>query len=172
MSMCIWTRVQCMCTVDLSNPDTLETEDSVLISEVSWFQGLQTLHLGRLNVSCLLRCTHFWESWLEGFHCIHVYWTCSNKLSVYRDFATQSSTLHSTLISDMKVCTYTVQYMHEATYNTRYIQYVKSLCVVLDSVSYDVLLCRFVWRMNPASSMTLFHCYIQRSATQLHTCTY
>ena len=57
---------------NLSNPDTLGTEESVLISEVSWFQGLnctQTWHLGQLKVSCLLRCPYFRMSWLEGFHC-------------------------------------------------------------------------------------------------------
>ena len=40
-----------------------------VISEVSWFQGLnctQTLHLGQLKVSCLLSCPHFRESWLES----------------------------------------------------------------------------------------------------------
>ena len=47
---------------NLSNPDTLGTEESVLVSEVSRFQGLnctQTWHLGQLKVSCLLRCPHF-----------------------------------------------------------------------------------------------------------------
>ena len=47
---------------NLSNPDTLGTEESVLISEVSRFQGLnctQSRHLGQLKVSCLLRCPDF-----------------------------------------------------------------------------------------------------------------
>ena len=58
---------------NLSNPDTLGTEESVLISEVSWFQGLkitQTWYLGQQKVSCLSRCPHFRASRLEGFQCI------------------------------------------------------------------------------------------------------
>ena len=56
---------------NLSNPDTLGTEKSVLISEVSWFLGLdctRTWHLGQQKVSCLSRCPHFRVSWLERYN--------------------------------------------------------------------------------------------------------
>ena len=58
---------------NLSNPDTLGKEESVLISEVSWFQGLKlytNMAFGTGKVSCLSRCPHFRESWLEAFRCI------------------------------------------------------------------------------------------------------
>ena len=58
-----------------SNPDTIGPEESVLIREVSSFQGLkstQTWHLGRKKVSCLERCPYFRGVLIEGFHCIHV----------------------------------------------------------------------------------------------------
>ena len=59
--------------MDFSNPDTLGTEESVLISEVSWFQGLKlytNITFGTAKVSFLSRCPHFRESWLEGFRCM------------------------------------------------------------------------------------------------------
>ena len=46
-----------------SNPDTNGTEESVHISEVSLFQGLncmQELFLGKEKVSLLERCPHLW----------------------------------------------------------------------------------------------------------------
>ena len=48
-------------------------EESVLISEVSLFQGLkstQTQYLGRKKLSCLERCPYFRGVLIEGFHCI------------------------------------------------------------------------------------------------------
>ena len=51
----------------------LGEEESVLISEVSLFQGLkstQTWYLGRKNVSCLERCPYFRGVLIEVFHCI------------------------------------------------------------------------------------------------------
>ena len=50
----------------------LGEEESVLIREVSLFQGLkstQTWYLGRKKVSCLERCPHFRGVLIEGFHC-------------------------------------------------------------------------------------------------------
>ena len=47
-------------------------EESVLIREVSLFQGLksaQTWYLGRKKVSCLERCPYFRGVLIEGFHC-------------------------------------------------------------------------------------------------------
>ena len=53
----------CTCNVhvqwNLSNPDTIGPEESVLIKEVSLFQRLkctQALNLGREYVPCLERC--------------------------------------------------------------------------------------------------------------------
>ena len=60
-------------TVEPSNPDTIGAVESVLISEVSLFQGLkstQTWYLGRKKVSCLERCPYFRGVLIEGFHCI------------------------------------------------------------------------------------------------------
>ena len=57
---------------NLSNPDTSVTEESVLISEVSLFQGLyctQTGCLGQSNVSCLSRVSLFQGGLNKGFHC-------------------------------------------------------------------------------------------------------
>ena len=51
----------------------LGEEESVLISEVSLFQGLkspQTWYMGRKKVSCLERCPYFRGVLIEGFHCI------------------------------------------------------------------------------------------------------
>ena len=56
-----------------SNQDTIGSAESVLISEVSLFQGLkstQTRSFGRKNVSCLERCPYFRGVLIEGFHCI------------------------------------------------------------------------------------------------------
>ena len=50
----------------------LGEEESVLIRDVSLFQGLkstQTWYLGRKNVSCLERCPYFRGVLIEGFHC-------------------------------------------------------------------------------------------------------
>ena len=55
-----------------SNPDTIGPEESVLIREVSLFQGLkstQTWYLGRKKVSCLESCPYFRGVLVEGFHC-------------------------------------------------------------------------------------------------------
>ena len=57
-----------------SNLDTIGPEESVLIREVSLFQGLkstQTQHLamGRKRVSCLESCPYFRGVLIEGFHC-------------------------------------------------------------------------------------------------------
>ena len=54
-----------------SNPDTIGPEKSVLISEVSLFQGLKSTHtwnLGRKNVSCLERYPYFRGVLIEGLH--------------------------------------------------------------------------------------------------------
>ena len=56
-----------------SNPDTIGPEESVLIREVSLFQGLKSTHtwyLGKKKVSCLERCPYFRGVLIEGFHCI------------------------------------------------------------------------------------------------------
>ena len=53
------------------SPDTIGPEESVLIREVSLFQGLkstQTWYLGRKKVSCLRRCPYFRGVLIEGFH--------------------------------------------------------------------------------------------------------
>ena len=50
----------------------LGEEESVLIREVSLFQGLkstQTWYLGRKKVSCLERCPYFRGVLVEGIHC-------------------------------------------------------------------------------------------------------
>ena len=63
-----------------SNLDTIE---SVLIREVSLFQGLkstQTWYLGRKKVSCLERCPHFRGVLTEGFHCITTIYTRTCRL--------------------------------------------------------------------------------------------
>ena len=57
-------------------PDTVGPEESVLIWEVSLFQGLkstQTRYLGRKKSVLfrdLERCPHFRGVLIEGFHCI------------------------------------------------------------------------------------------------------
>ena len=56
-----------------SNADTIVSEESVLIWEVSLFQGLkstQPWYLGRKKVSCLERCPYFRGVLIEGIHCI------------------------------------------------------------------------------------------------------
>ena len=48
------------------------TQTCVLFEEVSLFQGLkstQTWYLGRKKVSCLRRCPYFRGVLIEGFHC-------------------------------------------------------------------------------------------------------
>ena len=62
-----------------SNPDTIGPEESVLISEVSLFQGLkstQSWNLGKKKVSCLEGCPYFRGVIIEGFHCIYTYDGC------------------------------------------------------------------------------------------------
>ena len=57
-----------------SIPDTNGAEESVLIREVSLFQGLnstQTWYLGRKKVSCLERCPYIRGVLIEGFHCMY-----------------------------------------------------------------------------------------------------
>ena len=54
-----------------SNLDTIGPEESVLISEVSLFQGLkntQTWYLKRKKLSRLVRCPYFRGVLIEGFH--------------------------------------------------------------------------------------------------------
>ena len=71
------------------NQDTTGPEESVLISEVSLFQGLksaQTWYLGRKYVSCLERCPYFRGSLIEGFHR-----TCSSyqqEIYIHKPFGT------------------------------------------------------------------------------------
>ena len=55
-----------------TNLETIGPEESVLIREVSLFQGLkstQTWYLGRKKVSCLERCPYFRGVLIEGLHC-------------------------------------------------------------------------------------------------------
>ena len=68
---------------DWSNPDTSVTEESVHISEVSSFQGLncmQELFLVKEKVSLLERCPHFRGVLREGFHCIYAHQTCLHSI--------------------------------------------------------------------------------------------
>ena len=60
--------------------DTIGTEETVLIREVSLFQGLNymlELRLGKEKLSLFLleRCPHFGGVLKEGFHCI-MCWPC------------------------------------------------------------------------------------------------
>ena len=69
-------------------------EESALISEVSWFQGLyctQTGCLGQPNVSRLSRCPHFRVSLLKSFtkH-VDIYRVCDIVLTIVGNFFTQS----------------------------------------------------------------------------------
>ena len=79
MYMYIHAHVQCICMEAVwwnsSNLDTTGTEESVLVREVSIFQGLkctQAQNLGRENVSCLERCPKFRGVFLE-YTCTCVY---------------------------------------------------------------------------------------------------
>ena len=66
-------KVSVMIQWNPSNPDTSGTEESVHISELSSFQGLncmQEIFLGGKKVSLLERCPYFRGVLRDEFHCI------------------------------------------------------------------------------------------------------
>ena len=63
----LWTQVrkQSFLLWNLSNVDTFGTEETVLISEVSWFQGSYTNRVFRTTKCCSSR-PYFWMFWIRG----------------------------------------------------------------------------------------------------------
>ena len=71
-----------------SNLDTIGPEESVLISEVSLFQGFkstQTWYLGRKKVSCLERCPYFKGATYRGVLLWVYTYTCTCIKLTYSD---------------------------------------------------------------------------------------